>query len=179
MRKIDRRIVIVVSVVFIVILAYGIMRFLAAQRPAPPIRQAIEARRFVRIERVEYNNIPAAITEPGRLTSVAAVDIISEASGKIEPGQVPLKKGAGFSKGDVLFVVYPDEAILSLKARKSQYQNILASIIPDLAIDYPEYEQGYREFFSSISVDRPLPLLPEIDNDQLKIFLALLKKLQD
>jgi hypothetical protein len=136
------------------------------------MRQAIEARRFVRIERVEYDDIPAAVTEPGRLTSVAAVDIVSEASGKIETGEVPLKKGAAFSKGDVLFVIYPDEAILSLKARKSQYQNTLAGIIPDLAIDYPAYEQGYREFFNSISVGRPLPPLPEINNDQLKIFLA-------
>jgi len=172
MRRIDRRIVIVLSVLIIVILAYGIMRFLAAQRPAPPMRQSVEARRFVRIEPVKYADIPASVVEPGRLTSVAVVDIISEASGKIEPGKIPLKKGAGFSSGDVLFVVYPDEAVLSLKARKSQYQNTLAGILPDLAIDYPEYEQGYRDFFSSISVDQPLPPLPEIDNDQLKIFLA-------
>jgi multidrug efflux pump subunit AcrA (membrane-fusion protein) len=172
MRKIDRRIVIVLSALIIVVVAYGIMRFLAAQRPAPPMRQSIEARRFVRIEQVQYDNIPAAVVEGGRLSSVAQVDIISEAAGKIEPGQVPLKKGAGFSKGDVLFRVYPDEAILSLKARKSQYQNTLAGILPDLAIDYPEYEEGYRRFFSSISVERPLPPLPEISNDQLKIFLA-------
>jgi len=172
MRKIDRRIVIVASVVFILILAYGIMRFLAAMKPPPPMRQVVEARRFVRIDVVRYSDIPAAIVEPGRLSSVAEVDIISEAAGKIEPGQVPLKKGAGFSKGDVLFVVYPDESILSLKARKSQYQNILASILPDLVIDYPDHEQAFRDFFSSISVDKPLPPLPEIDNDQLKIFLA-------
>ena len=172
MRKIDRRIVIVGSVIIIVILAYGIMRFLAAQRPPSPMRQSIEARRFVRIEPVKYADIPASVTESGRLTSVAQVDIISEAAGKIEPGNVPLKKGAGFSKGDVLFVVYPDEAILALKARKSRYQNTLAGILPDLAIDYPEYEEGYRKFFSSIAVDKPLPPLPEINNDQLKIFLA-------
>ena len=172
MRKIDRRIVIVGSILIIVILAYGIMRFLAAQRPPSPMRQSIEARRFVKIEQVKYADIPASVTESGRLTSVAQVDIISEAAGKIEPGKVPLKKGAGFSKGDVLFVVYPDEAILSLKARKSQYQNTLAGILPDLAIDYPEYEEGYRKFFSSITVDKPLPPLPEINNDQLKIFLA-------
>jgi multidrug efflux pump subunit AcrA (membrane-fusion protein) len=172
MRKIDRRIVIVFSAAFIVVVAYGIMRFLAAQRPDPPVRRSIEARRFVRYELVDYSNISSDVVEPGRLSSVAEVDIISEASGKIEAGEVPLKKGAGFSKGDVLFVVYPDEAILSLKARKSQYQNTLASILPDLVIDYPEHEPSYRDFFSSISVDEPLPSLPEIDNDQLKIFLA-------
>ena len=172
MRKIDRRIVIVLSALIVIVVAYGIMRFLAAQRPAPPMRQSVEARRFVRIEQVQYDNIPAAVVEGGRLSSVAQVDIISEAAGKIEPGKVPLKKGAGFSKGDVLFRVYPDEAILSLKARKSQYQNTLAGILPDLAIDYPEYEEGYRRFFSAISVESPLPPLPEIGNDQLKIFLA-------
>lgn len=172
MRKIDRRIVIVVSALFILLLAYGIMRFLAAQRPPDPVRQSVEARRFVRIELVDYENIPAAVVEPGRVSSVAEVDIVSEASGKIEQGAVPLKKGAGFSKGDVLFVVYPDEAILALKARKSRYQNTLAGILPDLAIDYPEYEEAYHRFFSSISVDKPLPALPEINNDQLKIFLA-------
>lgn len=172
MRRIDRRIVIVVSALFIILLAYGIMRFLAAQRSPDPVRQSVEARRFVRIELVEYDNIPASVTERGRVSSVAEVDIVSEASGKIEQGRVPLKKGAGFSKGDVLFTVYPDEAILALKARKSRYQNTLAGILPDLAIDYPEYEGGYREFFSSILVDEPLPALPDINNDQLKIFLA-------
>ena len=61
MRKIDRRIVIVASVVFILILAYGIMRFLAAMKPPPPMRQAVEARRFVRIDVVRYSDITAAL----------------------------------------------------------------------------------------------------------------------
>ena len=83
-----------------------------------------------------------------------------------------MKKGASFSKGDVLFEIYPDEAILSLKAQKSQYQNTLASIIPDLAIDFPEVEEGFMAFFSSIDVGKPLPPMPEIEDGTLKIFLA-------
>jgi len=172
MRKIDRRIVIVISVIFILGLAWGLMRFLIAQKEAPPVRRSIEARRFVKVEPVKYSSIPAAISEPGRLSSIAEIDIVAEASGKIEAGSVALKKGASFSKGDVLFVVYPDEAILSLKARKSQYQNTLASIIPDLVIDFPDAEEAFTQFFSSINVDRPLPPMPEINDNKLKIFLA-------
>ena len=129
MRKIDRRIVIIVSVIFILGLAYGLMRFLIAQKEEPPVRRSLESRRYVKVESVKYSSISSSISETGRLSSIAEIDIVAEASGKIEGGQVSLKKGARFSKGDVLFVVYPDEAILSLKARKSQYQNILASII--------------------------------------------------
>jgi len=172
MRKIDRRIVIVLSVIFIVGLAYGLMRFLEAQKEAPPVRRSMEAKRFVKFEPVIYTSIPSEVTGIGRLNSVAEVDIIAEAAGRIEPGEIVLKKGASFAKGDLLFSVYPDEAMLSLKARKSQYQNILASILPDLMIDFPEAEEAFRTFFSSISVNNPLPPLPEIKDDQLKIFLA-------
>jgi hypothetical protein len=172
MRKIDRRIVIVVSVIFILGLAYGLMRFLIAQKEEPPVRRSIESRRYVKVDPVKYTSISSSITETGRLSSITEIDIVAEASGKIEAGQVSLKKGASFSKGDVLFVVYPDEAILSLKASKSQYQNILASIIPDLVIDFPEEEESFGKFFASIDVDKPLPPMPEIADNKLKIFLA-------
>lgn len=172
MRKIDRRIVIIVSVIFILGLAYGLMRFLVAQKEEPPVRRSLESRRYVKVESVKYTSISSSISETGRLSSIAEIDIVAEASGKIEAGRVSLKKGASFSKGDVLFVVYPDEAILSLKARKSQYQNILASIIPDLVIDFPEAEEAFGQFFSSINVEKPLPPMPEIEDNTLKIFLA-------
>jgi len=172
MRKIDRRIVIIVSVIFILGLAYGLMQFLKSQKEAPPVRQTIESRRFVRVEPVKYSSISSSVSKEGRLSSVAEVDIVAEASGKIEAGNVSLKKGSNFSQGDVLFVVYPDEAILSLKARKSQYQNTLAGIIPDLVIDFPEAEESFGQFFASINVEKPLPPMPEIKDNKLKIFLA-------
>jgi len=172
MRKIDRRIVIIVSVIFILGLAYGLMKFLIAQKEEPPVRRSLESRRYVKVEPVKYGNISSSIAETGRLSSIAEIDIVAEASGKIEAGHVSLKKGARFSKGDVLFVVYPDEAILSLKARKSQYQNTLASIIPDLVIDFPDAEEAFSQFFFSINVEKPLPPMPEIKDNTLKIFLA-------
>jgi len=172
MRKIDRRIVIVVSVLIILLVAYGLMRFLIAQKEAPPVRRSVEARRYVKVEPVKYKLIASEVSEMGRFASIAEIDIVAEASGKIEPGKVALKKGSKFSRGDVLFKVYPDEAILSLKARKSQYQNTLAGIIPDLAIDFPEAEEAFTSFFSSIEVNKALPPMPEIKDDKLKIFLA-------
>ena len=66
MRKIDRRIVIVVSVIFIISLAYGLMRFLIAQKEPPPMRQSLEARRYVKVEPVQYTNIATQVSGPGR-----------------------------------------------------------------------------------------------------------------
>lgn len=163
---------IVISVAIILLVAYGLMRFLVAQKEAPPVRRSIEARRYVKVEPVKYQLIAAEVSEMGRFASVSEIDIVAEASGKIETRKVALKKGSKFSKGEVLFEVYPDEAILSLQARKSQYQNTLAGIIPDLVIDFPEAEEAFTAFFTSIEVIKALPPMPKINDDKLKIFLA-------
>jgi len=172
MRKIDKRIVVVAAFIFIVGLAYGLMRFLAAQKEDLKRRPPVEAKRFVKAEPVKYTNLISPVFADGRLTSVAEVDIIAEASGRLQQGDVALKKGTKFSQGDILFVVYPDEAALALKASKSQFLNTLANLLPDIRIDFPDQEAGYMDFFSSISLDHPLPPFPEVENEKLKIFLT-------
>ena len=172
MRKIDKRIVVIAAFIFIVGMAYGLMRFLAAQKEDMQRRTPVAAKRFVKAEPVKYVTILSPVFADGRLTSTAEVDIMAEASGRLQQGEIALKKGTKFSQGDILFVVYPDEAALALKASKSQFLNTLANLLPDIRIDFPEQEEGYMEFFSSISLDHPLPPFPETENEKLKIFLT-------
>ena len=136
------------------------------------MRPAIEAKRYVKADTVAYSTIFSPVSASGRLSSVAEVDIVAEASGKIIPGNIRLKKASSFSKGDKLFVIYPDEAALALKARKSQYMNILANIIPDIRLDYPDKEPVFMDFFSSIHLDKPLPPFPKINDEKMRIFLT-------
>lgn len=172
MKQIDRRIVIVAAFIFIVVLAVGLMMFLTAQKPEPFKRPAIVAKRHVKAEEIKYKTIISPVEAPGRVSSVSEIDVIAEASGKILVANVPLKKGASFSKGDVLFTIYTDEAKLSLKSAKSIYLNTLANLLPDIKIDYPDYEDTFRKFFNEIDVNKNLPAFPEIENEKLEIFLA-------
>jgi len=172
MKRIDRRIIIVAAFIFIVGLAYGIMRFLIAQGEEPPMRPPVEAKRYVRAEPVIYQQVVSPVQADGRLTSLATVDVVAEASGKILVSDIPLKKGSRFSRGDVLFTIYPDEAALALKSKKSRFLHNLASLLPDLAIDYPGDEKRFRQFFNSIELSRQLPSFPEVNKEQLRIFLA-------
>ena len=172
MKKVDRRIIIVAAFLFIVVLAYGIMKFLIAQGEEPPMQPPVESKRYVRAEPVAYNTVTSPVDATGRLTSLAEVDLVAEASGKVLVSNVPLKRGSVFSKGDILFTIYPDEAALSLKSKKSRFLHSLASLLPDLSIDFPEQEKLFREFFNSIALDRQMPSFPEVENEQLRIFLA-------
>ncbi|MCF8224897.1 MAG: efflux RND transporter periplasmic adaptor subunit [Bacteroidales bacterium] len=172
MKKIDRRIIIVLSFLFIVALSYGIMRFLIAQKEEAPAFKSFEAKRFVRADIITYGEVISPVSETGRMSSIAQVNLSAEASGKIEQGDIMLKKGGNFKKGDVIFSIYRDEAALALKAKKSQFLNTLALLLPDIAVDFPENEETFRQFFSSIDMEKPLPDFPIIDNEKLKIFLA-------
>jgi len=179
MKQIDRRIVIIAALIFIVGMAFGLMKFLIAQKEKPVKQAAVVAKRLVKTETVKYKSIISPVFATGRIASVNEIDVIAEASGKILKSNIPLKKGAEFSKGDVLFTVYTDEATLSLKSKKSQFLNSLANLLPDIKIDYPEYEKQFKEFFTSIDMNKNLPKFPEFKSEKLEIFLASQNILSD
>ena len=179
MKQIDRRIVIVAAFIFIVGMAFGLMKFLIAQKEKPVKQAPVVAKRLVKAEKVKYKTIISPVFATGRIASVNEIDIIAEASGKILKSNISLKKGAEFSKGDVLFTIYPDEAILAIKAKKSKFLNSLANLLPDIKIDYPEYDIQFKEFFTSIDVNKKLPNFPEFKSEKLEIFLASRNVLSD
>ncbi len=136
------------------------------------MRPSKEVKRYVKAQPVSYNTVTSPVSAPGRLKPLADVDLVAEASGKIIGSDIPLKKGSKFKQGDVLFTIYPDEVALAIKSRKSRFLNALANILPDLAIDFPGQETTFRNFFNSVKIDKQLPLFPEIDSEQFRIFLS-------
>ncbi len=172
MKKIDRRIIIISALIFIVALSFGIMKFLIARKEEPPARSDKNTKRYVQSTMIRYGTVESAIEARGRLRSLSSIDIVAEASGKIIPGGVSLKKGASFNKGDLLFTVYRDEAELDLQGKKSSFMNTLANLLPDIKIDYPEYLETFTGFFRSLSINDDLPAMPLIEDEKLKIFLS-------
>jgi len=143
-----------------------------SMKPEPPRRPDSDAKRFVKAVEVVYSEVTSPLIREGRVVSGNDVLLVSEAAGKIEAGEVPLKKGTSFKKGQLLATIYKDEAELALKARKSGFLNSLTNILPDLKVDYPKYYQTYLDFFNRVQLDKKLPELPEPKDEKLKIFLA-------
>lgn len=162
----------VIALIFIVGLAYGLMKFLISQKEEPKMRPTMVAQRFVKAVPVVYGSVNSPVSGPGRMSSVSEVDIIAEASGKVLRGDILLKKGASFKKGQKLFSIYNDEAKLALQSKKSKFLNTLANLLPDIKVDYPQHEKVFMDFFSSIDFEKNLPDFPDVKDNQLKVFLA-------
>ncbi len=143
-----------------------------SMKPEPPRRPDSEMKRFVRAETVNYTDIVSPLRREGRVVSSSEVMLVSEAAGKIEQGELVLRKGTSFRKGELLATIYKDEVELALKARKSRFLTTITTMLPDIKIDYPDSYNAFRDFFNSIDMDNDLPELPEVRSEQLKIFLA-------
>lgn len=143
-----------------------------SMKPEPPVRPEQELKRFVKAETVVYSDILSPLVREGRVVSSSEVMLVAEAAGKIEEGDVSLRKGTSFKKGQLILTIYKDEAELALKARKSNFLTSIITLLPDIKIDYSDQYESFHEFFNAIDMDKDLPELPEVENEQLKIFLA-------
>lgn len=174
-----RKLVIVASILAILILSGFAMMSLSKMKKQPAKATATEIKRYVTAVPVVYKNVVTEVEGTGRLDSRNNIELSAEVSGKILPGPTPLKKGQVFHKGDLLIKIYNEEASLALKASKSRFLTSLASILPDLKIDYPDNYENWAKFFNNIDLDSKLPPLPKITSAQEKVFIASRNLLAD
>lgn len=161
--------------VFIVLIVGGGLAlnwFFTSLKPEPPRIAPPESKRLVQTQLVSYSDVSSSVEAPGRLVSGRIVEVISEVQGEILPGKVPMKKGQRFREGDLLCTIYDQEQLLSLKASKSRFLNVIANALADIKFDYPESFEKVLAFFESIQIDQPIPDLPKINDKSLKIFLS-------
>ena len=163
---------VVVSLTVLLGGAAVLSKLFVSMKPEPTRRPDAGTKRFVKTETVRYTDIVSPLRREGRVVSSHEVMLVSEASGKIEPGEVALRKGTSFKKGQLLGTIYKDEAELALKARKSRFLTTITTLLADIKVDFPESYQAFLLFFDHIEMETPLPELPEINSEQFKIFLA-------
>jgi len=172
MKKISKRTAMIITILAIIIVAFALMRTLAGMKERPEVRTLEEQKRAVHVTEVKYSNIRSEVIGLGRLTSENEVALSSEVRGKIQAGDVPLKKGQSFKKNDLLLTIYDRETRLSLLATKSRFLKNIASILPDFKVDFAESYPEWQKFFNSIDIHKSLPPLPTAKTGKEKVFLA-------
>ena len=132
MKKMNWRKITFIIVALIVLLggSAALSWLFVSLKPEPPQGPESSDKRFVKALPVSYTEIISPLKREGRVVSGSDVLLVSEASGKIEMGEVPLRKGASFKKGQLLATIYKDEAELALKARKSKFLNNFTNLLP-------------------------------------------------
>jgi len=169
----NKRLLITIGlIVAILVLAFGLNKFFSSKEEAPPQSEKKAEKYFVKAAPVKYKEMNVTVKASGRVVSRRSVNLVAEVQGRIVGGDAALKKGISFKEGDILVKLFNKDMEFSLRSMKSNYMNLIANSLPDIKIDYPGAYQQWRKFFTDIDIEKPLPPLPDITDNQLKVFLA-------
>lgn len=108
----------------------------------------------------------------GQVSANAEIDIAVEVQGKLELGEMYLKPGVKFSKGQILLRIDNEEAYYTLSARTTQLANLMVGAMPDIELDFPKEKIKWFSFLENIQVGKRLPTLPEFNSSKERMFMT-------
>ena len=164
---------IIISVVAITLLggAYYAKKHLAESKKAPKQKNE-KIIKTVFIETVKNETLPINIEESGNLIAKDKVQLFSEVQGVLEITKKDFRAGVEFNKNETLLKINSDEHFATLQAQKSSLQNLIAAIMPDLQLDYPDSFSKWNSYLKNFNVDTKIQELPKSSSDKEKYFIT-------
>lgn len=124
------------------------------------------------IETVKNQNTPVSVLESGRLLAKHRIEIFAEVQGVMQPTNKEFKPGNTYRKGETVVSIRNDDFYANLQSQKSNLQNLITSILPDLRLDYPEAYKKWDEYLRNFDMNKSVAPLPETSSDKEKFFVT-------
>ncbi len=158
----------------IVILVAGVvlMKFFSSFKKEQQRKQLVIHPKNVIVKIADPRQIRASVSAYGKAQSTRPIAIISEVTGVMEKGDIPFLPAQRFRKGQLLFKIDDRQIRYDLNSLKSDFLNALASVLPEIKLDFPEDYQRFQRYFDHCNFEDKLPPLPETRNQKIKLFLT-------
>lgn len=137
-----------------------------------PKPKATKIEKTVFIEVAKNSEIPVEITANGNLTAKNKVDIYSEVQGVLQTAGKDFRVGTSYQKGQTLLRINNQEFYASIQSQRSSLQNLIASVMPDIRLDYPESFEAWNAYLQNFDINKILSALPEAKTSKEKYFIS-------
>ena len=131
-----------------------------------------EIEKLVSVVIVNNSVNPIEISADGRIKSLNKIDIFSEVQGKINFNNNKFKQGEIFNKDEVIISIDSEEFLSSVKQARSELQNIIAKVLPDIKMDFSNNFSNWDQYFKNFDVNRNILDLPPPMSDKEKFYLV-------
>lgn len=139
------------------------------QKPKPKFAKMIKT---VFVERVVNKDIPIVLSANGNLMAKNKIELFSEVQGVLKISNKPFKSATPYAKGETLLSLNSDEFYASLQSQKSNLNNLITAIMPDLRIDYPEEFKKWETYLQGFNINNPVSKLPAFSSDKEAYFIS-------
>ncbi len=167
-----KNLIVVLVALGILGVGFALMSLFASLREETPKKEPELREIVVSAEAVKLGEVSAEIIAYGRLKSAQPVVINSEVSGTLQRGDVNFRPGQRFTRGQLLIKVDTRQIELEISTAKSELLKALASVLPEIRVDFPDAYSVWQEYFNRCSFDRPVSRLPEAVNNNIKLYLS-------
>lgn len=134
-----------------------------------PVPQKVVKSVFV--ETVTNTTVPIIIPSNGNLTAKRRLELYSEVQGIFNPSGKLFRPGQKYKKGETFIDINSDEYTASVQSAKSNLYNSIASIMPDLRLDFPEIYKKWQNYLTNFDMDASTPKLPKMTSEKENFFI--------
>jgi multidrug efflux pump subunit AcrA (membrane-fusion protein) len=125
----------------------------------------------IAVDSIINRDIPITVNTNGVAEAIQKFELFSEVEGVFEYSSRDFRTGQTYKKGQLLLKINSEEFQANVISAKSDFFNLLVSIMPDIKIDYPNEFQTWQNYLDGFDVQKSLKTLPE-PSKQLKYFIT-------
>jgi len=163
-------ITIFIGVLLVVFAVYVAIDLANTEKRRRPKKEKVAPAVF--IEEVKNSRVQVKVLESGRLMAKNRIEIFSEVQGVMQPTKKEFKPGVHYRKGETIVSIRNDDFYANLQAQKSNLQNLITAILPDLRLDYPEAYKKLDDYIRNFDMNKPISPLPKPTSDKEKFFIT-------
>ena len=123
-------------------------------------------------ESISNTNIPITIPASGTLVAKNRLELYAEVQGVFRSSAHDFKPGQNYRKGQVLLNIDAAEYYASVQAAKSDFLNLVTSIMPDLRLDYPAAFSSWEAYLNNFKLEDAIAPLPESTSQNVNYFIT-------
>ena len=135
----------------------------------PPSQKVVKT---VFVDTIKNTTIPIMVPANGNLKAKKRLELYSEVQGVFRPGSKLFRTGQQYNAGQTLIKIDASEYYASVQSAKSNFYNLLTSIMPDLRLDYPEIYPKWQQYLNGFDLEKTTPELPKMDSEKEKFFIT-------
>ncbi len=157
----------------LLIVVVGAIAFGYISNMKQPPKQAVKKERVLAPYFVIKNGeLPLTVEGSGQVRAKDRIDLFSEVNGVLLSQKKDFRTGMEFDKGEVLCRIDATEQQANLFAQRSEYQNLITALMPDIKLEFPEEVVKWQNYLNSISIKNPIPEVPAILTEKEKYFIT-------
>ena len=166
-----RKVILTILAVIIIIGAYFVSQMIADSKtaPKPIVKKDVK---IVVTDTIQNTTVPIIIPANGILQAKKRVELYAEVSGVFNSTGKLFRKGQEYSAGQTMISMDNREFYAQVQSARSNLNNQITAIMPDLRLDYPDSYAQWQSYLSNWNGNASTPALPTAINEKEKYFIT-------